>query len=136
MLDTVKGINSVEFDSFFQERIVDPNGISVTDINAGLYNLFASFNEQADDFTPIERYFVDDIDTGYPDLIAQKSMLGNQRYWWWITLLNRLENPISDFKSDWVYSIVEQSQINSFINKTNETSESNNNRIGKVVELN
>lgn len=133
---TVIGVNDIEFDSFFQERIVDHNGISVTDINAGLRNLFTSFNEYADEFTDEERYFVNDIDAGYPDLIAKKSILSSQKYWWWITLINRLENPMSDFKANWVYSIVNVNQISSFINKTNETTESSNSRIGKVVELN
>lgn len=133
---TVIGVNDIEFDSFFQERIVDHNGVSVIDINAGLRNLFTSFNEYADEFTDEERYFVNDIDAGYPDLIAKKSVLGSQRYWWWITLINRLENPMSDFKANWVYSIVDANQISSFINKTNETTESSNSRIGKVVELN
>lgn len=136
MSTNVIGVNDIELDSFFQERIVDPNGISVTDINAGLRNLFANFNEYADDFTDNERYFVNDIEAGYPDLIAKKSILGSQNYWWWITLINRLENPMSDFKTNWIYSIVDINQISSFINKTNETAESSNNRIGKIVELN
>lgn len=136
MSTSVIGVNDIEFDSFFQERIVDPNGVSVTDINAGLRNLFTNFNEYADDFTDDERYFVNDIDAGYPDLIAKKSILSSQKYWWWITLINRLENPMSDFKANWVYSIVDINQISSFINKTNETAESSNSRIGKVVELN
>jgi hypothetical protein len=133
----VYGVNDMNFDSFFQERIVDNNGISVTDINAGLRNLFYNFNEKADDFNPTEMFFVTDVDTGYPELIAKKSVLEKQGYWWWITLLNRLENPMTDFKTNWVYSINSTSQITSFINETNENiSSNNNNRIGKVVELN
>ena len=40
-----KHINDISLDSFFQDRIVDPNGVSVTDINAGVRNLFYEFNE-------------------------------------------------------------------------------------------
>ena len=100
-----KHINDISLDSFFQDRIIDPNGVSVTDINAGLRNLFYNFNEYENNFTPDEKYFVSDIEEGYPDLVAKKSILGNQDYWWWITLLNRLENPMTDFKTNWVYSI-------------------------------
>ena len=137
MSNTVKGLNATSFDSFFQERVVDPNGVSVTDINAGLRNLFYNFNEYADTFETTERYFVDDVEMGYPDLIAKKSILGSQSYWWWITLLNRLENPMTDFKVNWAYSIVNELQVTNFINETNENiSSNNNNRIGKVIELN
>ena len=134
--NTVKNVNSTPLDSFFQDRILDNNGVSVTDINAGLRNLFYNFNEYADNFEPTERFLVSDIEEGYPDLIAQKSILGTQNYWWWITLLNRLENPMTDFKMNWVYSINDDTQIQNFINVTNEDNSSNTSRIGKVVELN
>lgn len=131
-----KHINDISLDSFFQDRIIDPNGVSVTDINAGLRNLFYNFNEYENNFTPDEKYFVSDIEEGYPDLVAKKSILGNQDYWWWITLLNRLENPMTDFKTNWVYSINSYMQISDFINTTNEETSSNSSRLGKVVELN
>lgn len=131
-----KHINDISLDSFFQDRIVDPNGVSVTDINAGLRNLFYNFNEYENNFTPDEKYFVSEIEEGYPDLVAKRSILGNQDYWWWITLLNRLENPMTDFKTNWVYSINNYTQISDFINTTNEETSSNNSRLGKVVELN
>lgn len=131
-----KHINDISLDSFFQDRIVDPNGISVTDINAGLRNLFYNFNEYENNFTPDEKYFVSDIEEGYPDLVAKKSILENQDYWWWITLLNRLENPMTDFKTNWVYSINSHTQISDFINTTNEETSSNSSRLGKIVELN
>ncbi len=131
-----KHINDISLDSFFQDRIVDPNGVSVTDINAGLRNLFYNFNEYENNFTPDEKYFVSEIEEGYPDLVAKRSILGNQDYWWWITLLNRLENPMTDFKTNWVYSINSYTQISDFINTTNEETSSNSSRLGKVVELN
>ena len=133
----IKSLNDIRFNSFFQDRIVDPNGISVTDINAGLRNLLYNLNEEAEQFTPSEKFFVTEIEAGYPDLIAKKSELNNQAFWWWITVLNRLENPMTDFKENWLYSIVDYSQIQNFINQTNENVSSNNSsRIGKVVELN
>lgn len=133
----VYGVNDLYFNSFFQERILDNNKISVTDINAGLRNLFNNFNESANNFNSSQNFFVNDITEGYPDLIAKKSILGNQEYWWWITLLNRLENPMTDFKENWIYAINDSNQISSFVNETNENiSSKNNSRIGKVIELN
>ncbi len=132
----IENINDTSFSSFFQDRTLDNNGISVTDINAGLRNLFYKFNENANDFNPTERFFVSDIEEGYPDLIAKKSILGDQEFWWWVLLLNRLENPMTDIKTNWVYSINDEEQIIDFINTTNENNSSNNSRIGRVVELN
>lgn len=130
-------LNDTNLDSFFQERIIDNNGVSVTDINAGLVNLFTKFNEEADNFFEEQRYLVSEFEEGYPDLIAKHSILRDQQYWWWILLLNRLEDPMTDFQPNWIYSINDKTQIDSFINKTNETGTSNDNkRIGTIVELN
>lgn len=129
--------NDIHLDSFFQQKIVDNNGISVTDINAGLINLFSKFNDEANNFQESEMYLISEFEENYPDLIAKHSILGDQRYWWWILLLNRLEDPMVDLKVNWKYAINDGSQIDDFINKTNETGDSNkNNRIGKIVELN
>jgi len=132
----IKNKNNVLFSSFFQDRILDNNGISVTDINAGLKNLYVQYNDYKNKFTDSERYYVLEQEHGYPDLVAKNSILADQEYWWWVLLINNLVNPMTDIKSDWVYSIVDINQIGNFINNTNENISSNNNRLGKVVELN
>lgn len=133
----VMNINDTTFDSFFQERIIDNNGVSVTDINAGLKNLYVNFNEYADKFYDSERIYISENMEGYPDLVAKQSILNDQRLWWWVLIFNSLENPMTDLKANWIYSIANYSQISNFINQTNENGSSNNNeRIGKVVELN
>ena len=43
---------------------------------------------------------------------------------------------MTDFKTNWVYSINNYTQISDFINTTNEETSSNSSRLGKVVELN
>lgn len=130
-------LNSISFASFFQEVILDNNGIPVTDINAGLQNLFVNFNENADNFFDEQRFYVSENEEGFPDLVAYLSILGDQNYWWWVLLLNRLENPFLDIKVNWIYSINSADQIQSFINNTNETNSSRStNRLGKLVELN
>ena len=102
---STNSLNDISFDSFFQERIVDNNGISVTDINRGLVNLFKNYNEQADNFTEVERYLVGEFEEGYPDLVAKNSNLRNTKYWWWVLLLNNLENPMTDIRANWIYAI-------------------------------
>lgn len=131
------GSNDINLDSFFQQRIIDNNGVSVTDINAGLVNLFSKFNDEVNNFSESEMYLVSEFEENYPDLIAKHSILSDQRYWWWILLLNRLEDPMTDLRVNWKYAINSSLQINDFINKTNEINDSStNNRIGKIVELN
>lgn len=131
-------LNSITFNSFFQSRILDNNKISVTDINKGLQNLFKTFNENEERlFFETERYLVSEYEEGYPDLIARNCQLGRLQYWWWIVLLNRLENPMTDLKTGWAYSINPPEQITEFINISNSDNSTNaNSRIGTLVELN
>lgn len=138
-MSTTNYINNTAFDSFFQKRILDNNGISVTDINAGLMNLFAKFNEEeATTFFEVERRLCSELEDGYPDVIALRSSLGNQGYWWWLLLLNRLENPFTDIKTNWIYSINSPLQISNFIDATNNSNNNSitNDRYGSIVELN
>lgn len=129
--------NSVSFDSFFTEIITDNNGISGTDINAGLKNLYEFFNENANSLEEVQNYLVGEIEEGYPDLVAKRSVLGSQDYWWWILLLNRLNNPLEDIKYNWVYSINSSEQINNFIENSNNNNETKaDSRLGSIVELN
>ncbi len=136
MAISTNSLNATNFDSFFQEMILDNNGIAVTDINAGLVNLFKTFNEEADNLSEVERYLVGEFEEGYPDLVAKNSNLANTKYWWWICLLNRLENPMTDIRANWVYAINSPATINSFINKSNQIMSTSNRRIGTIVELN
>lgn len=134
---STNSLNDINFDSFFQETILDNNGVSVTDINLGLMNLFHTFNNQSESLHEDERYLVHEFEEGYPDLVAKHSILASQDYWWWILLLNRLENPMTDLKAGWVYSINSQNQVAEFINTSNSQENSTNNkRIGTIVELN
>lgn len=131
-------VNNTSFDSYFQETILDNNGIAVCDINAGLVNLFKTFNDNANSFSEVERYLVGEVEEGYPDLIAKLSTLNDEKYWWWILLLNRLEDPFTDLKVNWLYSINSPEQINDFIDISNTevSTYSRNERIGTVIELN
>lgn len=130
-------VNNINFDSYFDKTVIDNNGNTVTDINAGLDNLFAYFNTAEYNLTTTQSYLVSEYEEGYPDLVAYRSILGSQQYWWWVLLLNKLDDSFTDIKYNWVYSINDAQQINSFIeNSTEANTSEDENRLGKVVELN
>lgn len=129
--------NSISFDSFFSETIRDNNGKTVTDVNAGLVNLYSFFNDIAPLLSPKEGYLVSEFEQGFPDLVAKNCYLGNQDYWWWILLLNRLDNPFEDIKTNYVYSINDNNTIGKIISDSNVTKEQQTtSRVGSIVELN
>lgn len=128
---------SVNLDSFFPETIVDPNGVSVTDINAGLDTLFRMYNEEEERYTESQRYLVREFEEAYPELVAKNSILESQFYWWWILFTNRLEDPFVDLKHHWIYSVLSTTSINNLIEKSNKIVENKSTqRIGNVIELN
>jgi len=129
--------NSVNLDSYFPDVIVDPNGESVCDINAGLYNLFKQYNDYEHNFSEVERYLIREYEENYPDLVALYSAFGSQKYWWWFLLLNKLADGFEDLKTNHIYSINSPTQVNSFINASNnEIITEEKSRIGTVIELN
>lgn len=129
--------NSVSLDSYFSEKIKDNNGNMVTDINAGLINLFANLNDYREKMTETQNYLVVDYEEGYPDLVAKNSVLADQAYWWWVLVINKLEDPFTELKANWIYSIVPKDQLEAFMNYTiTVNTSSTNNRLGSVVELN
>lgn len=130
-------VNNINFDSYFNKTVIDNNGNTVTDINAGLDNLFAYFNNAEYNLNTTQSYLVSEYEEGYPDLVAYRSILGSQQYWWWILLLNKLDDSFTNIKYNWVYSINDAQQINSFIeNSTEANTSEDENRLGKIVELN
>lgn len=129
--------HSTALDSFFTKTIIDDKGVSVCDMNEGINELFKYFNENFDQFELAQRYFVPDQEEGYPDLIASKCLYGSQDLWWWVLMLNRLDDSFEGIKKNWVYSIVKPEQIGTFIqDSTAATEASTDDRIGSVIELN
>jgi len=132
----MSSLNNKSFSSFFQETTVDNNGIAVTDINVGLVNLFKKYNEYKDNFDEKQGYLVAEFEDGYPDLVAHNSILEDQTYWWWICLLNDLDNPMTDIRANWIYTINDSTEIETFVNTTNQQNRESSGRIGSVLELN
>lgn len=138
MATNSNNLNNVYFDSFFQSTVIDNNGILVTDINAGLRNLFVTLNDEIPYMTETSRHLCTEAEEAYPDLLATHSILGGQQYWWWILLFNKLENPFTEILPNWIYSIVDAADIENFIDISNTgvNNYNNNDRFGTVVELN
>lgn len=128
---------STNLDSFFTETIIDPNGISVTDINAGIDTLFRMFNEEEPNFVESQNYLVKEFEEAYPELVAKDSLFGSQIYWWWLLLINRLEDPFTELEKHWVYSILAPSDVDKLIEKGNTIVENKQTqRNGNIIELN
>lgn len=129
--------NDINYDSYFTDKIVDPRGVSVCDINVGLNNLYKYFVENKNQFSTTQRYLVPEQDAGYPEAVAYKSVLGSQAFWWWVLLINEQDDGLEGIKKNWAYSIVDNNQIGTFIqNSTSADEASNDERIGTVIELN
>ncbi len=126
-------IDSME--SYFADVILDNNGQSATDINKGLMDLFIPVIESR--ASEVENYLVSDIEDGYPDLVAKNSSLNSPSLWWWLLIMNGLDDSLAGIKSNWIYSINSQEQLSSInddiINGEHSATES---RLGETVELN
>lgn len=129
--------NTVRLNSFFSKQITDNNGKTCSDINAGLVNLFGFLNESTINLETSQRYLVSEYEDGYPDLVAKNSNFGSEDYWWWLLILNRLEDPLTEIRYNWVYGIKSAEQVNSLIESSNTNNDnSSDSRLGTVVELN
>jgi len=128
---------SINLDSFFPEIITDPNGVSITDINAGIDTLFRMFNEEEPRYTESQYYLVREFEEAYPELVAKNSVLESQAYWWWILLISRLEDPFVEVKRHWALPILSKTDVNSLVETSNKIVENKSTqRIGNVIELN
>lgn len=127
--------NNIKYDSFFTERIVDNNGQGCSDVNAGLKKLYQGLNDNWYSFEEMQRYLVSQDEDGYPELVAKHSILGSQDYWWWILFLNRLDDPLTAIKENWIYSINSTDQISSFITETNSLENRVESEIGKRITI-
>lgn len=128
---------STQFDSYFTDFVTDNNGVSVTDINKGLDDLYRFFNENYYDLEESQNYLVSAHEAYYPDLVASNCLLNDQKYWWWILLLNKLDDALTDIRENWQYGIPSEAQVEQFISNSNKENENSpNSRIGSVIELN
>ena len=127
--------NNIKYDSFFTERIVDNNGQGCSDVNAGLKKLYQGLNDNWYSFEEMQRYLVSQDEDGYPELVAKHSILGSQDYWWWILFLNRLDDPLTAIKENWIYSINSTDQISNFITETNSLENRVESEIGKRITI-
>lgn len=127
--------NTIRYDSFFSTKTTDNNGRECCDVNAGLKRLYQALNDNWYSFGEVQRYLVSEDEDGFPELVARHSVLGSQDYWWWILFLNRLDDPLTAIKENWIYSINSRAQISSFITETNITENKVESDIGKKIKI-
>lgn len=127
--------NDITYNSFFSENIIDNNGQSCSDVNAGLKRLYQALNDNWYNLGEVQRYLVSEDEDGFPELVAKHSVLSSQEYWWWILFLNRLDNPLVDIRENWIYSINSRDQISNFIANTNNLENKVDSEIGKTIKI-
>lgn len=127
-------MNLDSFSSYFNETIVDNNGIAVSDINVGIKNLYDNVILPTDD-SDYKLFVVTEEDQGFPDLIAYK-YFGDQNYWYFFLLSNGIEDPFKEVTLGWAYGIVETSEAVNNIQVAEEKSLEAQSRIGTTVTLN
>lgn len=127
-------MNLDSFSSYFNKTIVDNNGIAVSDINAGIKNLYDNVILPTDD-SDYKLFVVTEEDQGFPDLIAHK-YFGDQNYWYFFLLSNGIEDPFKEVTLGWAYGIVETSEAINNMQVAEEKSLETQSRIGTTVTLN
>lgn len=127
--------NDITYNSFFSENIIDNNGQSCSDVNAGLKRLYQALNDNWYNLGEVQRYLISEDEDGFPELVAKHSVLSSQEYWWWILFLNRLDNPLVDIRENWIYSINSRDQISNFIANTNNLENKVDSEIGKTIKI-
>lgn len=98
---------NLNFASYFSNIIVDNNGNTCSDINAGLQTLFSEFTQQRPYLSSTQKYFVAEFEEGYSDLIALNSMLGEAQLWWWVLLACRYDDALKYPEKDTILPIFE-----------------------------
>ena len=133
-------MSKYDFNTFFENRVIDNNGISVTDINTGLNSLFAKYVANEQNINEDQRYLVPENEENYSDLVAAHCIINDPKLWWWFLLTNRLDDPLKDVEANYTYSAVSQIQMENVIDDVwangIETAENTESRIGKIIELN
>lgn len=91
------------FSYWFDERIVDNNDISVTDINKGLTKLIPDLIDELNNLDNAHQTFVvNEQNIGEPD--AQAYLIyGNPVLWWYICLSNLIDDPFEEFTSNKIF---------------------------------
>jgi len=123
------------FDTYFSERIIDNNGVSVSDINKGISTLIPIFIESLDLADEPQSIILDETYEGQPDLVAHdSSYFGDQDKWWVFCLSNFLNDPFKEVKSRWIYYLYDPVTYNTVT--TTLTADNKSEKIGTVVTLN
>lgn len=131
---------NLNFASYFSNIIVDNNGNTCSDINAGLQALFSEFAQQRPYLSSIQKYFVAEFEEGYSDLVALNSMLGESQLWWWILLACRYDDALKYPEKNTILPIFEPIDLSlktaESLAESSATLDEKDTNVNIVVELN
>jgi len=127
-------MNIEKFSSFFEDTIIDNNGIAVSDWNSGIKKLYENIIVPTDT-SNYNMIVITEEDQGFPDLIAHK-YLGDQNLWYYFLLTNGIEDPFKELDVGWAYGIVDYSEAKNTINVAEESKLETKSRIGDTITLN
>ena len=124
------------FSYWFSDRIVDNNGQSVSDINAGLLKLIPDMLDGINNIENCDgRFIVPDCQVGMPDAAAV-SFYSDENMWWYICFANLLSNPFTEFNSNLAYYVVNKDVLKNHNVSLNSQNVNKKSKIGTIVELN
>lgn len=127
-------MNIERFSSFFENTIVDNNGIAVSDFNDGIKKLYDNVITPADT-SNYKMFIITEEDQGFPDLIAYK-YFGDQNLWYYFLLTNGIEDPFKQLDMGWAYGAVDYSDAKNSIDVAEESKLVASSRIGDTITLN
>jgi hypothetical protein len=121
---------------WFEDRIVDNNGVSVSDINAGLVKLIPGLIDDLNDTSNTHtRFVLNEEQEGMPDDVASR-IYENQNLWWYICLANLLDNPFDEFKTSMIYYAFDGQYLTAHQVEQEASKQSKESKIGKIITLN
>lgn len=124
------------FSYWFQDTILDNNGESVSDINAGIVKLIPDTLDKINDVSnSISRFIVPDCQIGMPD-VAAKCFYYDENMWWYICYGNLLMNPFTEYTNNLMYFTVDEQIIEDQDINLNNQNVDNKSKIGTIIELN
>lgn len=130
---------SNQLSDFFSKKVTDNNGQCCSDINAGLIELFSEFNEQRPLMQSKQRYFVSELDEGYPDAVAHNSFLSDENLWWWVLLGCRFDDALVYPKANTILPIFAMITLDKAEQRNSTSTEmllEEDSNVNVIVELN
>jgi len=125
-----------DFSYWFSDRIIDNNGNTVSDINAGITKLIPDMIDELNDTSNEHtRFIIPDCQVSMPD-VAAKSFYNYENLWWYLCLSNLITNPFNEYNSNLLYYAFTLNILKSHDINTNNSNKNTKSKIGTIIELN